>query len=203
MSQIRITRAGSRVQFEEISLDPTGTFFFTNLDGQTAHWPTLIDNKLGPAPSPNSSEAIVPPADAAGLPSAICYGCRMPGHQQERGIIYVFAQLAAAVTAPPGVSLGLPISDWRVVQGGKSPYAISDQVFQIVDNNGKVIQAGQGSVGPGLQLLSLQNHAGVAVVGAPTQVGKYQFTFTVNDASGQNLQQVQYSLQVSAPPTAV
>jgi hypothetical protein len=147
MSQIRITRLGGSVQFEEVSLDPTGTFYFTNLDTQAAHWPTLIDNRLGPAPSPNSSEAIVPPADTTVLPSAICYGCQLPGHAQERGIIYVFASLVAGVTAAPGVSVGFPITDWRVVQGGKSPYMISSQVFQIVDSNGKVAQSGQGSIG--------------------------------------------------------
>ena len=202
MSQIRITRAGNSVQFSELSLDPTGTFFFTNLDPQAAHWPTLIDNQLGPAPAPNSSEAIVPSADANVLPSAICYGCRIPGHQQERGIIYVFATLVAGPTQGPAVSVGAPVSDWRVVQGGQSPYSISGQIFQVVAGNGQVVQSGQGGIGPGLQLLPLPNHAGVAVVGAPTLAGTYQFTFTVSDATGQNLQQVQYALQVGAPTAA-
>ena len=68
MKQIRITRGGDgAVTFETVSVDTTETVFFTNLDSQAAHWPSLITNQLGPSPSPNSSQATFPaPAQLPG-----------------------------------------------------------------------------------------------------------------------------------------
>ena len=58
MKQIHITRdARGPVTFETVSIDPTENVFFTNMDPQSAHWPTLILNQLGKWPSPNSSQA--------------------------------------------------------------------------------------------------------------------------------------------------
>ena len=36
------------------------------------------------------------------------------------------------------------------------------------------------------------------MTGTPTEVGTYNFTFVVNDGMGANLQQVQYSMNVTA-----
>ena len=83
----------------------------------------------------------------------------------------------------------------QVVAGGKSPYTITGQFFQITGNNPS---SGSNSIGPGLKLNPDQtNNGGITVTGIPTVVGTYNFTFTVDDAMGRNLQQVQYSMVVS------
>ncbi|MGB8769963.1 MAG: hypothetical protein WCC92_10130 [Candidatus Korobacteraceae bacterium] len=74
-----------------------------------------------------------------------------------------------------------------------SPYQISGEVFQL--NSGAVVQ---GSIGPGLQLVTSSDSTGITVTGTPTEVGTYNFTFVVNDGMGANLQQVQYSMNVTA-----
>jgi len=83
-----------------------------------------------------------------------------------------------------------------VVKGGKSPYQISNEVFQILDGAGNVILNGPG-IGPGLQLVPTANNNGISVTGTPTVSGTYQFTFEVNDDMGKNLQQVMYSMIVT------
>jgi Putative Ig domain len=194
MKQIHITRSNNIVTFETVSIDNTENVFFTNEDPKEAHWPTLTTNPLGPAPSPNSSQCTLPTTTP---PFTYTYGCKIAGHENEKGIINVFAPLAAAeTTALPPATVGIPISPAQVVVGGMSPYQISGQLFQITDSGGNIIQQGSG-IGPGLQLVASTNNSGITVTGTPTQVGTYNFTFTVNDAMGRNLQQVQYSMNVS------
>ena len=198
MKQINITRdSKGNVTFEEVSIDVTENVFFTNQDTQAAHWPYLAfcDNQIGPAPSPNSSQCTVvqqPPI------FQFLYGCKL--HDNERGIINVYPQLAAVnqtltpAPVPVNEALKNPV---QVVSGGKSPYAITGQLFQVIDSDGKVIDSGSG-IGPGLQLNpDQQKSGGITVSGTPKLVGTYQFTFTVNDGLGGNLQQAQYSLKVS------
>ena len=215
MKQIEITRdSNGAVAFESVSIDVTENVFFTNLDPQAAHWPyvdkakfpDLCDNQIGPAPSPNSSQCTVPvPQDSTISPPVprtppyeVTYHCNIEGHDQEKGIIEVFAQLAAANTALANAIKGQPIAEQQVVKGGKSPYTITGQLFQITDNQGNVIQSGSSSIGPGLQLNPDQtNNGGITVSGTPTVSGTYNFTFTVDDDMGRNLQQVQYSMKVA------
>ncbi len=131
-------------------------------------------------------------------PYDVTYFCNIEGHAQEQGTIEVFAQLAAASTSLANATNGQPITEQQVVKGGKSPYTIGDQLFQITDNQGKVIQSGSSSIGPGLQLNpDPTNNGGIRVTGTPTISGTYNFTFTVDDGMGRNLQQVQYSMKVS------
>jgi hypothetical protein len=75
MKQIQIVRNYNVVTFEPITIDPTELFFFTNLDPQQPHWPSLITNQLGPAPSPNSSQAAVPIPGGQTFPFTYTYGC--------------------------------------------------------------------------------------------------------------------------------
>jgi hypothetical protein len=194
MKQINITRdSKGNVTFEEVSIDVTENVFFTNLDTQAAHWPYLAfcDNQIGPAPSPNSSQCTVvqqPPI------FQFLYGCKL--HDNERGIINVYPQLAAVNQSTKAV-VNKPLKV-QVVSGGKSPYTITGQLFQVTDDGGKVIDSGSG-VGPGLQLIpDQQKNGGITIAGTPTVVGNYQFTFTVNDGMGGNLQQTQYSIQVTS-----
>jgi uncharacterized protein affecting Mg2+/Co2+ transport len=202
MKQINITRDKSgKVTFEPVSIDTTENVFFTNLDTQQAHWPYLnpkatspdfCDNQIGPAPSPNSSQCTVP---SGSPPYTVIYKCKL--HDNEQGTINVFAQLAAGTTTLPQVSVNTPFAaPVQVVVGGKSPYTVTGQEFQVTDNSGSVIKSGQGSIGPGLLLNASTGNQGISVAGIPSLVGTYQFTFTVNDAMGKNLQQVQYSMKV-------
>ena len=202
MKQINITRDSSgNVTFEAVSIDTTDNVFFTNLDPQQAHWPYLnpqatspdfCDNQIGAAPSPNSSQCTVPSGTP---PYQVTYKCKFHGNEQ--GTINVFAQLAAANTTLPQVNVNTPFAaPVQVVVGGKSPYTVTGQEFQVTDNTGNVIKSGQGSIGPGLILNASMDNQGISVAGIPSLVGTYQFTFTVNDAMGKNLQQVQYSMKV-------
>lgn len=198
MKQILIRRVNGVVTFDPVDIDNTETVFFTNEDSE-AHWPTLTTNQLGPAPSPNSSQCTVPPGTETipTPPFAYTYGCKIPGHEQESGVVNVFVALGApANTSLPQATVNQPIQAVQVVVGGISPYQISGELFQIVDSNGNIIQQGAGSIGPGLSLTPLPNNAGINAGGTPTAVGTYNFTFTVNDGAGRNLQQVQYSMNV-------
>lgn len=194
MKQILITRNGSVVTFPTVNIDSTETVFFTNEDTQEAHWPTLISNQLGPAPSPNSSQWA---PQGSTPPFVVNYGCKIPGHQSEAGVINVFPALSPpdSTTLPPAtVNVAVQV---EVVTGGASPYQISGQLFQVVDSSGNIIQQGANSVGPGLNLTPSTDNSGIMLTGAPTLVGTYQFTFAVSDDTDGNLQGVQYSMSVS------
>jgi hypothetical protein len=195
MKVIAITRRGSQVTFEPVSIDITENVVFSNQDPQEAHWPTLrtCDNQLGAAPSPNSSECPVPPPSSTAVPPyTVPYGCRY--HPQEQGTINVYAALAPDTTVLAAGRVNQPIAVQRVVLGGQPPYTISGQLYQITASN-QVIQKGSG-IGPGLQLNQGSN--GITVSGSPTVAGTYTFTFTVDDSMGRNLQQTQYTMVVSA-----
>lgn len=218
MKQINITRdSEGNVTFEEVSIDATENVFFTNLDPQQAHWPyqphwvylnldakppAFCDDEIGPAPSPNSSQCTVPvppakdppPPPPYPSPYTVTYKCK--SHENEQGAINVFAQLAAGSTTLPRASVNAPLpAPVQVVVGGMSPYAVTGQLFQVTDSEGNVIKSGSG-IGPGLQLNASTDHQGISVTGTPTMAGTYKFTFTVDDAMGKNLQQVQYSMKV-------
>jgi hypothetical protein len=200
MKQIHITRSNGVVTFETVSIDTTETVFFTNMDATEAHWPTLCTNQLGPYKSPNSSQCTVTVPTDAPSPYPYPVYCKIAGHENEKGTIYVYKPLAPVSQTNLGkFTKGTPIASpgVPVVTGGKSPYAISGQVFQVTDANGNIIQQGSDSIGPGLQLAASNDNTGIAVTGTPTVIGTYYFTFTVNDAKGANLQQVQYSIVVA------
>lgn len=205
MKQIHITRSNGIVTFETVSIDTTENVFFTNMDAKEAHWPSLTTNQLGPYKSPNSSQCTIPlpplqspplPPLPPPVPFVYPYRCKIPGHENEAGVVNVYNPLAAGTTLLPQANVNSPISPAQVVVGGMSSYQISGQLFQITDSGGNIIQQGSG-IGPGLQLVASTNNSGIIVTGTPTKVGTYNFTFTVNDAMGQNLQQVQYSMNVS------
>ena len=206
MKQINIKRdATGKVTFDTVSIDTTENVFFTNLDPQAAHWPTFPNNQpfatnqLGAAPSPNSSQCTVPPPDDLNPPNnQVSYGCKIAGHGNERGVVNVFAPLAPVddTTLAPATK-GTAIAVQPLVTGGMSPYAISGQLFQVTDKNGNVIQSGSGSIGPGLKLNASSDSSGISVSGTPTMSGTYNFTFTVNDGMGKNLQQTQYVMVVA------
>ena len=190
MKQIKINRTGDTVTFDEVSINFTENVFFTNMDKLAEHWPTICDNKLGKYKSPNSSQCTVPSGTP---PYDYQYGCKVKGHEKEKGTIHVFAQLAAGTTTLAAAKKGTAIARQQVVVGGKSKYKISGAQFQITGNSN---QKGSG-IGPGLSLDATTDNTGVWVSGTPTVSGTYNFTFTVDDDIGQNLQQVQYKMVVA------
>jgi hypothetical protein len=228
LTKINIKRENDTVIFEPVSINITDNVFFTNLDAdpdpkKSTHWPEISDNLLGPFPSSNSSQCTVPDSEGNNPPQEdppyqVTYGCKMStqpgyeneGHDKEHGIINVFAALAAAAaTALPQANVNEtlpnnPPSEPPVplVVGGKSPYAVSGLLFQITDDNNQVIQSGSGSIGPGIQVNPSTDNTGISVIGIPTVVGTYNFTFTVDDEMGENLQQVQYSMKVVSAKVA-
>jgi hypothetical protein len=212
LTQIKINRINGAVTFDTVSIDNSSNVFFTNLDPEAAHWPTLASNQVGPYQSPNSSQCPVPapqvpnpdhkegdnkpPLVGKTPPYQVTYKCNIPGHEAEQGTINVFAVLAAATTALANATKDQPIKEQQVVQGGMSPYAISCQLFQVTDSNNNVIQSGSG-IGPELQLNAKTDNTGITVSGTPTLSGTYAFTFVVDDNMGGNLQQIQYSMKVA------
>ena len=201
MKQIFIRRTGSAVTFETVNIDVTETVFFTNLDPDQPHWPAFnpkgavpdfCDEQLLSAPSDNSSQLPVP--DPPSGTNAVTYGCRISGHDTERGTINVFPQLAAdktSLTATQGQA-----TNQRVVKGGMPPYRITALIVNNVNVSGSSTGPGQTlPIGAGLQLS--QNANGISVVGTATQAQTFAFTFTVDDSMGRNLQQVQYTLKIS------
>ena len=201
MKQIQITRTNNVVTFDTVAVDTTEFVFFTNLDPLEAHWPSMTTNQLGPAPSPNSNQAAVPiPKNWQNTdpPFTYTYNCLIPGHSSEHGIVVVSAPLAAAAsTTLQPARVNVPIQPQQVVVGGVSPYQISGQLFTVVDAGGNVVRQGSG-IGPGIYLTPSNNSTGIIVSGTPPVVGTYNFTFIVNDGAQHNLQQVQYSMIVSA-----
>lgn len=194
MQRIEITRdSNNNVEFQTVSVDNTENVFFINLDPQEAHWPTIASNQVGAAPSAPSSQCQPDPKlDPADCPVQVTYKCQIAGHTNEQGIINIFAQLAAANTVLDPAVIGKPIAEQQVVLGGMSPYQITGELFEVT---GLASQSGSG-IGPGLQLVPTTDNTGVWVTGTPTVSGTYNFTFTVNDGMGTNLQQIQYSMVV-------
>jgi hypothetical protein len=198
MKQIFIRRIGNSVTFDTVSIDNTDNVFFTNLDTQQSHWPAFdpkgefpdfCDDELLPAPSDNSSQCIVPEGKAQ-----VTYGCRIAGHDNERGVINIFGQLAAGDTTLKATT-GQPTSQ-VVVKGGMAPYTITGLIVNNADIPGTSTGPGDPlTIGAGLLLD--QDASGISVVGTATQPGTFNFTFTVDDSMGRNLQQIQYSLTIS------
>jgi len=180
--KIEITRdSNDEVHFQHVTIPDTENVFFLNRDPKEAHHPSLLPHPLGPAPSPPSIQA-VPHSP---------YTCLF--HPEEEGTIEIVSTLNPENADLAPATTGQPIDQQQVVSGGKSPYQISAADFEVRSSSGAVIQSGSG-IGPGLQLIT--DDTGVSVRGTPTVSGTYKFTFDVDDAIGQNLQQVECRMVV-------
>jgi hypothetical protein len=207
MKQIHILRNDpDHVTFETVNIDTTENVFFTNMDPDQPHKPSILnlqdDEQLGPFPSPNSSQVPVP-LPAAKNPNPpplyiVPYTCDIPDttetkHSNEKGFINVYAPLAAvaktALTAIKGKA-----TRQQLVSGGMPFYKITGLIV-----NNKNIPDPTGVTSPiGNDFGLVQDTQGIWVQGTGAQVETYNFTFTVDDAMNRNLQQVQYSLTVTA-----
>jgi hypothetical protein len=202
MAQINIRRDDDgNVTFDSISVDTTETVFFTNLDDQSKHWPTLAANRVGPFKSPNSSECPVNLPAGSTLPFRFTYGCQIEGHEGEQGVIMVFSPLAVGADVKagklPAATTGKPLAKpQQVVKGGKPPYTINRQVFQVTDGNG-IVTPGAGGLQLNNNAATPNDATGITVSGTPTLSGTYTFALDVNDSMGKNLQQ-QYTMVATA-----
>ena len=201
MAQINIRRGDDdKVTFDTVYVDTTETVFFTNLDDQSAHWPDIAANQVGPCKSPNSSNCVVRLAAGAAPPGQTTYKCKITGHENESGSIFVVLPLAVGKDAKNGTVTskpsGQPISPaLQVVQAGLPPYKINRQVFQFTDKNGNVSSSTNG--------LQLNNTAtqwndptGITLSGTPANPGTLVFALDVSDKRGGNLQQ-QYTMTIT------
>ncbi len=198
---IEITRDASGVTFETVSIPKSELVFWSNQDPKEPHWPSLTSNQLGPAPSPNSSKTPVSqpsppnPLEPNALFSVV-YTCKIDKHEKEKGTINVFDDFQAGATALPAATKGTAIAPQAVAKGGKSPYTLTEVIFQVTNAQGQVIQSGSGP-GPGLSLVASSDNSGITVTGTPSVAGAYTFTFNATDGMGLNVQQNQCTMAVS------
>lgn len=147
MRQININRnPDGTATYDESGSIPL-RMFFHQLRSQEAHSPYLNPNASHPTfatinsvPRRLQTRAkcpVPPPADR--LPYLINYGCKF--HPNEQGTVHVFpkmavpTQLAKANNQLPEAIVNLPLPNAvQLVVGGKSPYAISGQMFQVTDS---------------------------------------------------------------------
>ncbi len=148
-----------------------------------------------------------PPPTPKNLVFQVTYTCLIPGHN-ETGVINVFNEFQAGVLVngkfTPGngalqpATKNQPIQPQIVAQGGMSKYTISDEMFQITDAGGNIGNTVNGSgPGPGLKIEGSDDNSGIFVSGTPTMAGTYTFTFSATDGMKLNIQQNQYTMQVS------
>jgi len=199
MKQIHITRDGKNVTFETVNIDTTENVFFTNMDPKQPHKPSILklgpDEQLGTYPSPNSSQVPVP-APAVKNPKppplyVVPYTCEIPEHK-ETGTINVYAPLAAVANTALKAIKGKATRQ-LLVSGGMPFYKITG----VIVNNKNLPDPDLGApIGNDFALV--YDTRGIWIQGNGTQVETYNFTFTVDDSMGRNLQQVQYSLTVTA-----
>jgi len=176
--QININRVAGKVVFDFVSVTQNDSVFWTNNDPQEAHWPVwkMSLNKLGPAPSPNSSFC---PAYPQAVPTTMVYGCAI--HDNEQGSFDVYATFAPGST--PAATVGT-VYTANVATGGMSPYTV-----------GQVA----GQLPPGLSLAGTPNNRGITLSGTPKEVGTFTFTLVQASDNLQNvISQVPFKVTVNA-----
>lgn len=140
---IHIRRSDGKVVFDTVDVAQGDSVYWVNDDSQE-HWP--VPNCMGLLTKPHQSSTPVQPATSnaprspytnpglvttgpSPLPMSIVYGCAIAGHEDERGTLNIYDNLAPVlaqakppVPAPTNPGQGLPAT---VVTGGKSPYTIT------------------------------------------------------------------------------
>lgn len=125
------TAAGSRTKtiaisaggvFATVNIVQADTVVWQNNDGKT-HFP--VPNCTGLLAKPQGVTNPMQPCVASwagGLPQSIGYGCAIPGHESENGIINVYNNFVA-VTPPVDLTSANPAP---IATGGGSPYQMTD-----------------------------------------------------------------------------
>ena len=117
----RIT-IGKNGAFETVEVELSDDVFWQNNDTQP-HFPVPWCTGLRMDPSKPSSSFSTFPTSSPNLPQKIVYGCAIPGHGSEQGVILVYNDFTLAslpLTATAGQTTTV-----QVTNGGKSPYSIS------------------------------------------------------------------------------
>jgi hypothetical protein len=124
---IKISRGDNgAVTFETVDIVQLDSVVWQNDDAE-AHFPVPNCSGLKVAPNGVTNAVQLAPSPATGavmLPMALAYGCAVPGHEDEEGMINVYNTFLVA-TPPPTVSPAKPYAAVAVVNGGQSPYTIN------------------------------------------------------------------------------
>ena len=171
--QININRnAQGRVVFDVISVEVSDDVFWQNNDTQP-HWPVPWCSGLRMDPSKPSNVFQAYPSGSPTLPQTVVYGCAMPGHGAEQGVIYVYNDFSIASSQIAGEAG--QAATVAVARGGKSPYAISA--------TGLPNWVSLAETAP------VDSSAGISATLTNPPAGDFAFTLNTTDALGKNIQQ--------------
>jgi hypothetical protein len=182
-----------QVTFETVYAALSDTVFWINHDPKAPHWPAasptqqFTRSQIGPAPSPNSDSFSVF-IKGNTPPYPIQYGCIVPGHTQEVGLINVYLDFGPAGITPATIPANALYS-LAVTAGGVGPYT-----FAVAP--GVPLGGGQVyGVPPGLSLTAVVT--GVILSGTPIQKGSFLFTLQASDSLQNSFEQQNYTIVVT------
>jgi hypothetical protein len=188
--------ADNSVQFKTVYVSLSDTAFWINNDPKAPHWPAASSaqpftrSQIGPAPSPNSDSFSVF-VKGNTPPYQIKYGCIVPQHTHESGIIHVYTDFGPAgpvATAPVTIASGAAIT-LAVTAGGIGPYTYT--LAPPVPLGGGQLYG----VPPGLSLSAVST--GVVLTGKPSQKGSFLFTLQASDSQQNSFEQQSYAIVVN------
>lgn len=117
--QINISKNGI---FDTVEVELSDDVFWQNNDSKP-HFPVPWSTGLRMEPSKPSSSFSTFPTSSPNLPQKIVYGCAIPGHEAEQGVIFVYNDFTLA--AMPLTATAGQTTTVQATNGGKSPYSIS------------------------------------------------------------------------------
>ena len=164
-TRIDIIRVNGLVIFTQVTVTQSQVVFWQNNDPDAPHWP-IQGPRFQIGPGGNSDNATVYPAP---LPTTICYGCAIPGHENERGSIIVYADFLPSQVKNsilPAGTKGTAYTAQNLATGGMPPYTFS---------------VTSGSLPPGMSITVPTNNTGITIGGTPTQSGMFSFTVNATD----------------------
>jgi hypothetical protein len=164
---IDINRQNAKITLTTAEATVNDVVFWRNNDTQMPHWPTALGGgePLVPFQLPARSDTNLPPtSDGFPVPKEdLQYGCKIEGHQDERGLIKVYQPLVVNNLTPNSATLNQPYTATPTTVGGKPPFTWS------------VIS---GGLPAGVSL------SGNTISGTPTTAGRSTFVLQAADALG-------------------
>jgi len=200
-TEIRITGSaqGTGV-FPSVEITQSQLVFWKNDDPKSPHWPQFPQQPaVGPrfqTGSGNTSDPVQPYAGGPipqGQNQLVKYGCRIPNHESEQGLITVWADFLVATIQNGGVFNQLP--------DGKVGTAYTPVALTTGGKPGYSHTLSDAALPPGINVTD--GPSGVMVGGTPGAAGQ-DFAFTVHckDALGNRVDQT-FTLRVSAASSAI